>query len=76
MPLIHDEGSEKIQAFPLRNGMINKTTGTIECKMVACSLDGDITLVRFSETVSMTAGDVFTFEPQDVTVVSGKFHLA
>lgn len=72
-----DQGGIPIPAFPLKKGQIGITTGTISnCKMANCSTDGTLTLVSYGESVGMVAGDVYTFDTQDVTVESGSFNLA
>lgn len=77
MKLQLDENGFAIPAFPLTAGKINKTTGTIvKCRGAVCVEDGSITLVEYAETVAMLAGDVYSFKDQNVTIVSGKFHLA
>ena len=77
MKLQMDENGFAIPAFPLVAGKINKTTGTVPmCRGAVCVEDGSLTLVTYGETVAMVAGDVYAFADQDVTVVSGKFHLA
>lgn len=75
--LINDVNGVALQAFPLTFGKINIVTGTIiDCTAVNCVEDGSVMLVYFNETVAMFAGDVYAFENQSVTVISGKFHLA
>lgn len=76
--LNRDRNNSPVQAFPLINGQINITAGTVTNVNGACCVeDGAITLVGYSNiSVSMVAGDVFAFDTQSVTVTSGKFHLA
>lgn len=77
MPL-HDDGrGEIVQAFPLIVGKVNKTSGTIpQCRMIACVSDGNFTVSKLGENIDAFAGDVFSFDVSDVTINSGKFHLA
>ena len=77
MKLVADINGIKIQAFPLVKDKINITSGTItDCSGVCCSLDGSILLVTYNITLDMVKGDVFVFDTQNVTIVSGLFHLA
>ena len=53
--LIDDASGSPIQAFPLVEGKINITTGTIaDCMIACCVEDGAIALNGYSGTPSVT----------------------
>ena len=66
----------QLQVFNLVEGKVSLTTGTHTTNGFLCWEDGDITLDGWTETISCEKGDVLFFERQEVTIVSGTFHLA
>lgn len=69
--------SNRTLAFPLVNGKVNISTGVITAvTLINCANDGSITLNTYGVTMAMLAGDVYSCDPQSITVVSGRFNLA
>jgi hypothetical protein len=75
--LPRDKDFIKIQVFPLTNGRVNVTTGTVVAvTLIKCVEDGSAVFAELGATIGMIAGDSYGCATQDVTVTSGKFHMA
>ena len=78
---------DSVQAFPLRKGLVNISTGTVtdpstdlRPQLAHCVADGSLTLTWSDDStsvVALIAGDDFSMaEAVTVEVTSGSFHFA
>ena len=70
---------EVIQAFPLLEGKVNLTSGTVECaNLIHCAEEGSVSIEWASgttATIAMLPGNDYGFSGL-VTITSGIFHIA